>query len=375
MSQFYQFLISALLILYWLTVASVTIRVVLKRRAVGVSVAWLLIIYIIPVFGVVIYLLFGELKLGNKRAVRAKQMFSPYENWFRTLAECTQHSPMRKHSDIRAVHQLCQARLGIPSLTLNQLTLHNTPEDILRSLCADINQAESSVYLEFYIWHPGGLADSVAQSCIQAARRGVDVRILLDSAGSREFFKSHWPDVMRDAGIELVEALAVSPFRMFFRRLDIRLHRKIVVIDNQVGYTGSMNLVDPRFFKQNAGVGQWVDVMMRITGPVVPLLNCIQAWDWEVETGKRNLPMLPVCPTNSQVHPHANHSVQVIPSGPGMPDGIIHQALLLSIYQAKHSITITTPYFVPSENMLQAMKTAAQRGVKVTLIIPDKNAP
>ncbi|MGZ7371085.1 phospholipase D-like domain-containing protein, partial [Streptococcus pyogenes] len=90
------------------------------------------------------------------------------------------------------------------------------------------------------------------------AKRGIPVRIMLDSAGSKTFFRSKWPSVMREAGIELIEALAVNPFRMFFRRLDIRQHRKVVIIDNHLAYTGSMNMVDPRFFKQNAGVGQWV---------------------------------------------------------------------------------------------------------------------
>ncbi|WP_318471267.1 cardiolipin synthase [Photobacterium leiognathi] len=369
MEQFYQVLTWIGVFAYWLLIAAVTVRVVFKRRVVGVSLAWMMIIYIVPIGGVIAYLLFGELNLGKKRAERAREMFLPFGNWFKQLNDCPGHQPQQMSLVAKPISDLCENRLGIPGLIGNDLSLQSSPQEILRSLVADINQAQHSIHLEFYIWNPGGLADEVGVALIQACKRGVKIRLLLDSAGSMRFFQSHWPKLMRGAGIELVEALAVSPFRMFFRRLDLRLHRKIVVIDDHIAYTGSMNLVDPAFFKINAGVGQWVDVMVRISGPTVSVLNCIQAWDWEVETGKRFLPPLPSCSFDTA---HKD-TVQVIPSGPGMPDDIIHQVLLLSIYQAQRSVVITTPYFVPSEHLLHAMKGAAERGVEVHVVIPRKN--
>ncbi|GAL11135.1 cardiolipin synthetase [Vibrio astriarenae] len=102
--------------------------------------------------------------------------------------------------------------------------------------------------------------------------------------------------MMLDAGIEVRQALSVKPWRMFLRRLDLRQHRKIIVIDDNVAYTGSMNLVDPKYFKQDSGVGQWIDIMIRVTGPTVNVLSAIHSWDWEVETGKRELPRIPECP-------------------------------------------------------------------------------
>ncbi|KXF81650.1 cardiolipin synthase [Enterovibrio coralii] len=372
MEKIYQFLVWASVFFYWLLIAGVTIRVVLKRRALGVSIAWLMIIYIIPIVGVILYLLVGELNLGRKRAERAKAMFTPYGQWLETLSDCEAHRPQHQSFLARPVHDLCLRRAGIPALAGNQLSLHCETADILRNIAKDVQSAQHSINMVFYIWHPGGHADDVAKAVCDAAKRGVTVRILLDSAGSKTFFRTHWPDEMRKAGVELIEALAVSPARMFLRRLDIRQHRKIVIIDNEIGYTGSMNMVDPRFFKQDAGVGQWVDIMVKVDGPSVPVLNSIFAWDWEVETGLRYLPDLPVCPLIEQ-HEHANHSVQVAPSGPGMPDGIIQQVLMLAIHQAKKSLTITTPYLIPSESLLAALQTTAQRGVTVNLIIPAKN--
>ncbi|MCL9774476.1 cardiolipin synthase [Vibrio methylphosphonaticus] len=370
MDKFYHFLTLASIGLYWVLVAGVTLRVVLKRRAVSVSLAWLMIIYIIPVVGVLCYFMFGELNLGRKRAERARVMFQPFGDWFHQLNDCNAHTQDGLGTHISKIDNLCNNRMGIPALCGNTLQLHTTPDSSLRSVIKDIEQARHSIRMVFYIWHPGGLADSVAAALIQAAKRGVGVKVLLDSAGSPAFFRSHWAKMMRDAGIELVEGLEVSPWRIFLRRLDLRQHRKIIAIDDEVAYTGSMNMVDPAFFKQNSGVGQWIDIMVRIEGPTVNVLSAIHCWDWEVETGDRSLPVHPDCQTDI---PQDSKPIQVVPSGPGMPDQLIGQVLTLAMHQAERSVTITTPYFVPSADLLETLKTTAQRGVTVDLIIPKHN--
>ena len=293
MEKLYHFLTLAAVVLYWVLVAGVTLRVVLKRRSVSVSLSWLLVIYIVPIVGVACYFLFGELNLGRKRAERAQRMFTPFGDWFRQLNHCQVHLPGKVGSPIHKIDELCNNRMGIPALSGNTLSLQSSPNEILHSIIEDIENAQTSIKMVFYIWHPGGLTDSVASALIRAAKRGVDVKVLLDSAGSPRFFKSHWRSMMRDAGVQVVQALEVSPWRMFLRRLDLRQHRKIIVIDEAVAYTGSMNMVDPAHFKQGAGVGQWIDVMVRVTGPTVNVLSAIHGWDWEVETGERILPALP----------------------------------------------------------------------------------
>ena len=370
MDKFYQFLTLAGIVLYWILVAGVTLRVVHKRRAVSVSLAWLMIIYILPVVGVGCYFLFGELNLGRKRAERAKEMLAPFATWFSKLNDCHAHSPEMFGRHITRIDELCNNRLGLPALSGNSLSLQSSPNEILRSIIEDIEHAQSSIRMVFYIWHPGGLADSVASALIRAAKRGVDVKVLLDSAGSPRFFSSDWHTMMKQAGVEVVQALEVSPWRIFLRRLDLRQHRKIIVIDEKVAYTGSMNLVDPAHFKQDSGVGQWIDIMIRITGPTVNVLSAIHCWDWEVETGQRSLPSIPECRIDDR---QTQHPVQVVPSGPGMPEHLISQVLILAINQANQSVRITTPYFVPSADLLETLKMTAQRGVKVELVIPHKN--
>ncbi|MCE9687240.1 cardiolipin synthase [Shewanella sp. AS16] len=356
---------------YWFAVAAITLRVVFKRRAIGVSFAWLMIIYVLPLVGILAYLMFGELNLGRKRAKRAKQTFGPYARWFRrAYRDCLPDAEaLRPYG--KSISALCERQLGIPALSGHRLSLQSIPAQILTQLVEDIATAQHSIHIEFYIWYPGGLADKVADALCQAAARGVSIKLLLDAAGSREFFDSQWPTALSDAGVEVVAALNVSPFRMFFQRLDLRLHRKIVVIDNLIAYTGSMNLVDPDYFKVGANIGKWVDIMVRIAGPAVSVLDCIHAWDWENETQERHFTTPPAPPSCPAVAPL--DVVQVIPSGPGMPEEIIHQALLQSIYQARKSIVITTPYLVPSELLLFALESAARRGIRLDIIVPGRN--
>ena len=370
MEQFYHFITLASIVLYWILVAGVTLRVVLKRRAVSVSLAWLMVIYIIPIVGVACYFLFGELNLGRKRADRAKEMLSPFVDWFSKLSDCQAHSPENFGRHISRIDELCNNRLGLPALSGNELSLQSSPQAIMRSVLDDINQAHTSIRMVFYIWHPGGMVDEVANALIAAARRNVEIKLLIDSAGSPRFFRSEWLIKMRQAGIHVVQALEVNPWRIFLRRLDLRQHRKIIVIDEKVAYTGSMNMVDPAFFKQNSGVGQWIDIMVRVTGPTVNVLSAIHSWDWEVETGERSFPQIPQCKLDE---PRSKHPVQVVPSGPGMPEHLIYQVLTLAINQANESVRITTPYFVPSSDLLETLKMTAQRGVTVELIIPQKN--
>ncbi|MGL5037157.1 MAG: phospholipase D-like domain-containing protein, partial [Aeromonas sp.] len=341
--MFTQFLGWVVLIFHSVIVTGVSFRVVMKRRPIGVSLAWLALIYAIPFAGVVFYVLFGEIKLGRRRAARAQAMYRPYAIWTRQLARLFPQHCCEVGAKAEPLHDLIQSRLGMPMLSGNQMTVLNKPDAILREFARDIRQSSQSCYLEFYIWYPGGDADDVGEALIEVAQRGVDCRVLLDSVGSKAFFKSAWPKKLRQAGVKVVEVLPVGAWRILFQRQDLRMHRKLVVIDDRVGYTGSMNLVDPRFFKQNAGVGQWVDIMIRVQGPMVPLMWSIFVWDWEMETGERLLDSLLHDP---EVWPQTNYRAQLIPSGPFVGGDCIQQSLLLAIYQARSHLVLTTPYFV-----------------------------
>lgn len=292
--------------------------------------------------------------------------------WLEELKKC-KHIFAKHYSDVaEPIFQLTAKRQGINGVKGNKIQLLTTCEDSLNAITRDINNARDNIEMVFYIWQSGGLVEEVTEALIQAAKRGVKCRIMVDSAGSRSFFRTNGPARMRAAGIEFVESLQVNLFRFFLRRMDLRQHRKIVLIDNYISYTGSMNMVDPRYFKQDAGVGQWIDIMVRMEGPVSTTLGIIYAFDWEMETGERHLPPPP--DNNIMPFEQANgHTTQVIASGPGFPEELIQQSLITAIYSARKELVMTTPYFVPSDDLAHAISTAAMRGVDVSIIVPRSN--
>jgi cardiolipin synthase len=364
---------SLIIVVHAMLIVGVTLRVVMMRLAVGTALAWIILIFFLPVAGALIYLVLGEKRLGRKRTRRAAELWGRYSRWLQDLPRLVPDERTGLSPESAAVSRLPEGLLGTPVQPGNRLEIMDAAEPILHSIIADIDRARHFCHLEFYIWNAGGTADEVGEALMRAASRGVTCRVLLDAMGSAKFLKSPWIQRLKQSGVEIAAALAVSPWRTLFVRFDLRLHRKIVVIDDEVAYTGSFNLVDPRFFKQEAGVGQWVDGMARIQGPAVLTLNAVFMWDWEVETG-HDLKALPdpakITVDNNQ-GPAAN--VQVVPSGPGRAGDSIHQLLLMSIYAARQELSMTTPYFVPDEAITAALLSAARRGIAVTLILPEKN--
>jgi cardiolipin synthase len=264
--------------------------------------------------------------------------------------------------------------LGFPALAGNRIEVLDDAGRVFDVLVADIDRARTSCDVCFYIWHEGGRTAAVVEALARAAERGVRCRALADAIGSRPFLSSASARRLRDAGVELITALPTGPLRSFFVRRDLRNHRKLVSIDQRVAYTGSLNLVDPRCFKQDAGVGEWVDAMVRLTGPAAVALDGVFALDWVVETGAPwYLGELPETGERPAPSAHPGAVVQVVPSGPDLRPKAIYQLLLTVIYGARRELVMTTPYFVPDEAILTALVSAAHRGVAVTLLVPAHN--
>ena len=193
---------------------------------------------------------------------------------------------------------------------------------------------------------------------------------LADAIGGKIFLRGDLARRLRHSGVKLRAALPTRPLRTFFCRRDLRNHRKIAVIDDRIAYVGSQNLVDPLFFKNDLGVGQWVDAVARITGPAAMALSGVFSFDWSIETGQTFALTFPASRASSIM---TGTTIQVVPSGPGLQPKAIHQLLLTTIYAARRKLIMTTPYFVPDEAVLTALLSAALRGVKVTLIVPAHN--
>lgn len=349
----------------------VSVRVIMRCRPVGVSLAWLMIVLIFPFGGAVIYLALGETRLGRRRAERAARLHSPYLSW---LTEIEQRSDIHWSllgPECKSLARLTATTVGIPPLSGNHIELIEKTDVVLRRIIADVDAAQRTCHMVFYIWSNGGLPDEVAEALIRAAQRGVICRILVDDVGSSPFLGSDMAERMRAAGVRLQAALPVGLIRSLFVRFDLRMHRKMVVIDGQVGYTGSLNMADPRYFKHDAGVGQWVDAMVRVQGPVVEAMAVTFLEDWELDTGEG----LEQLRTTGDVRPLKEVGTavaQLVPSGPITESHTVQQVLLTAIYAARRELILTSPYFVPDELLLTALVSAANRGVDVTLIVPAR---
>ncbi len=277
-----------MIIVHGTIVIGTMVRVIMKRPPTGVALAWLLLVATVPLGGVVLYFMIGERRIGRTRAQRIGTLRTGFEPIAQaalrdglTEVDWSQHIPAAQGMD-----RLGRAMVGSPTVQGSSFEMFSDTREMLLAIARDVDAAQTSVLMEFYIWHEGGSADEVLEAVIRAAQRGVSCRLLIDALGARPWWKGKQPQRLRAAGVDLRPALPVGLLRSLVGRTDLRLHRKIVVVDDELAWTGSMNLVDPRFFKQDAGVGQWVDAMVRIQGAAVALLAATMLGDWVLETGE-----------------------------------------------------------------------------------------
>ena len=354
-------------------VVLIAIRVIMRRPATGVALAWLVLVAFVPFVGALFYLLVGERRIGLRRARRIAKLRTTYATLAKGVIDTglTQVDWDKHRAEARGMDRLGVRMIGVPTVAGSSAQFYSSSEQILTAIAQDVEGARQSVLMEFYIWNEGGAANDVLEALIRAAQRGVSCRVLVDALGARPWWKGQQPQRLRAAGVQVHPALPVGLLQVLFGRNDLRLHRKIVIIDGQVAWTGSMNLVDPRFFKQDAHVGQWVDAMVRVEGAAVVPLAMTMIGDWMVETAEP-VESIKRSAALGRVEAKGTEDVQVIPSGPGESQDGLLQMLLAVINSAREELVLTTPYFVPDDSLLRALRGAAGRGVRVEMILPEK---
>lgn len=355
------------------------IRVIYSRRSSSAAMAWLAVLFALPIIGLLVYLLIGEPKLGRRRAARALEMRA----FYRSVAQQLDHmNDMVAIVDKRfqQIAYFGREMNGLAATGGNSTQLLSITDEILNTLKTDIVTAKISCFLEFYIVDGQGRVAEILTELEKAALRGVDCRLLADALGSRTFWESQWVERLRAAGVKLCEALPVGVLKSLWVRSDLRNHRKIVLIDSEIAYTGSFNLIDPKWFKQDEGVGEWVDAVLRMQGSVVSMMSSVFYADWAEENDEQLQATLiqlnDLIKDKSKLLPNKYQEdalLQVFPSQPGGDSYALYDMLVCALHSAQHSIVMTTPYFVPDESLLAAMITAARRGVSVKLIVPEKN--
>ncbi|WP_066568369.1 cardiolipin synthase [Snodgrassella sp. CFCC 13594] len=369
-----------LLVVHVSIVVGLMIRVLYHQRDIGVSVAWLVILFAFPFAGALAYALVGEPRLGNDRLRRRDEMTAFYHAFSDSNLIDINHNVSHELDErYHGISLIAADKTGLVATEGNHLQLLDHDAAIVAAMRHDIQQAQSSCLLAFYIIDVQGMIEGLMMDVMAAAERGVVCSILADEVGSLGFWRSEWPQKLRQVGIVVTPALPVGLLRTLFVRADLRYHRKLLVVDQQIGYTGSFNLVDPCYFKQDAGVGQWVDVMMRCEGSMVQAMAAVCAVDIAVENepnlqqvqgwldryGAEALPR-----PRSVAIADRGIIAQVVPSSPEPGNHAIYATIISAIHSATRRIIITTPYFVPDDALLLALTTAAERGVNVTLVVP-----
>ena len=346
--------------LAWVLIAATIIHVIMDNRQPAKTMAWALVIFFVPVVGIVFYLFFG-INHRRERMVSQRSMDQLTKRSMLSFAEQEDFRVPERHRQL--VDLFINQNMALPFKD-NKIDIFTDGYAFFPELLKDIAAAKHHIHLDLYIMEDDALGHLVADALKDKARQGVEVRLIYDDVGcwkvSHQFFEQ-----LRDAGVEVAPFLPVR-FPSFTSKANYRDHRKIIVIDGSVGYVGGMNIA-LRYVK-GTGTQPWRDTMWRLSGGAVYALQRAFLVDWYFVD--RTLV------TDRKYYPHGgrdelnNCVVQVVTSGPTEHYPEIMQGYVRTILAARRYVYIETPYFLPNEPVLFALKTAAVGGVDVRIICP-----
>lgn len=356
-----QTLITLFEILYLLTVVSIVVVVITENRNPIKTVAWVLAVLFLPVIGIIWYAVFGQ--DTTRKHLISRRMYSKLKK--RPLDEMETPVEQSYPPEYGNLINLLRRMDYNPLLGGNKVELFTHAIEKFDRLFADIEQADRHIHVEYYVLTDDEIGKRLQEALIRKAREGVEVRIIYDSFGSRKTGKTYF-EAFRMAGIE-VEPFLKLTLPSLTSRLNYRTHRKIIIIDGEIGYLGGMNIAD-RYIK-GLEWGPWRDTHARIEGKGVQGLQSVFLIDWyfvsqTLITSRNYFPMLENC---------GDTLMQVVNSGPLSEENELSYGIMQAIYGAERSIFIQTPYFFPPESMTDALQAAAIRGVDVRLMISKRS--
>lgn len=347
-------------------------------RSPASRVAWVAVIMSLPLVGVIAYFLLGETSIGREREKRLHEAIDDMP--IPTAGECPRDELPGQAAQL---FELGTTVSDLPPVVGNRIVLLGDPDATARepmrdseaamdALIADIDRATDTVHISFYIWLDDTTGGRMTDAVCAAAERGVTCRVMVDALGSRAFTRSARWAQLRDAGVHTVATLNDIPRlgHMPVGRLDLRNHRKIVVLDNRVAFCGSQNCADPQF-RVAAKYAPWVDLLFRCEGPVVRQEQYIFVGAWAAGTGEQieGLPTAEPAPEGFA----GGALAQMFATGPTRQRNSMSDMFVATIFAAQHDLLITTPYFVPDEALLRALCAAPRRGVRTRMILPARN--
>ena len=352
-----------------ITVRVLAIIVIPRNRRPTAAMAWLLAIYFIPIIGILLFLLIGNPRLPRKRRKKQQQI----NDYIRDTSRGLDFGTLRPNAPewFRSLVRLNRNLGALPLAGDNGATMISDYQESLDAMASAIRRAEHYVHVEFYILQADASTDNFFRALEEVAARGVTVRVLMDHwANRRKPFYKQTVRRLDDMGAQWHLMLPVQPLKGRYQRPDLRNHRKLLVIDGGVAFIGSQNVTDSTYnLRKNIKRGlHWVDMMVRIDGPVVASVNAVFLSDWYSETDEivEGIELFDVTPGSGDL------DCQVIPSGPGFEFQNNLKLFMGLLFAAQRKIIIVSPYFVPDEALLTAIQTACQRGIHVELFVSEE---
>jgi cardiolipin synthase len=348
----------------------VALAVAPRNRRPSSALAWIILIVVLPLVGLLLFAVIGSPKLPKARRDKQRTMNERIEERARSIEHVTDtHGAPRWLAPIARLNRETGA---MPLIDGNAAHLLPHFEEQLAALIEALDDAEHFAHVEFYIAALDPVTRPFFAALERAVGRGVDVRLLVDHLGSLKYpgFRRAQRELTR-IGVKWRLMLPVQPLRGRYQRPDLRNHRKLMVVDGRIGFVGSMNMIDPSYETRGNRRRhlRWRDLMARVEGPVVQEIDALFVTDWFSETDE--------IPGSAAVRAVVDDDdpetllAQIAPSGPAF-ESENNLALFNSlIYAAESRISITSPYFVPDESLLAAILTAARRGVAVELFVGE----
>lgn len=357
-------------LVFLITAIPVALLIVLEKRSPYKTAAWILVLILLPIFGIFFYLFFGQeyrkKKLYSRKGVKSLGSFRKL-----TLKQLREIGQKHLKIDAKALEKESIIKLLLNNsesllTTGNELEIYNTGKTNFDAIFNSIKKAKHHIHLEYYIFSDDKIGNRLKQLLIEKSNAGVEVRIIVDDVGSWGLRKKFFSE-MRRAGVKMYSFMEVR-FPRLTSKANYRNHRKILVVDGKVGYTGGINIAD-RYLEGAKGIGPWRDAHLKITGDAVACLQVIFTTDWyfvskENLSGKKYFPRLSEKP---------GIPVQISASGPDSDWENIGQAIFSAISTAKEKVYLVTPYLIPPDHIKVALKTAALSDVDVRIIIPGKS--
>ena len=328
------------------------------------STAWLLAILLLPILGLPLFLLMGSPYINRRRHRIQQEAHDLMED---VTASTPNHPLGRLSPEVESVIALNRNLTGFPALVGHNRGIYADYDEAIRAISDAVDRAEKYVYIEIYIQSWDEATDVFYQALKRARSRGVEVKLLLDQIGSLKYH-GYWKFGRRLSaiGVDWHLMLPLQLHKLRFRRPDLRNHRKLVIIDGQTGFLGSMNMIKRSYRTKDR---YWVDYMVELTGPVVTSMSAVFAVDWYLESEEElSLELLPYDDADTE----DSNFLQLIPSGPGYTTEPNLRMFNSLVHHAKDRLVMVSPYFVPDESLMEAVTTACYRGVDVELYVSAK---